>query len=705
MLNKNNKKEISAIEDLIKAKVYVNPTRFEELTRIKEQIWSANPKKPEAPGTLLCLNPSPGVEEALRGLPDYNLQVEHICDDPSDPTHKKDRKRFVKLFKKLEQAGHSAVVHHLGSQDEELTMLDRRVIALSLLARLPVVCVATACPDPLPAASAASGDTWPVFFVPHPEDTRQLREWLSTELPRVRTLAAAIEAELQARVEHLARVNAPLHFLKRASVALVPFGVMTVNFLGILRLMATMLGCVGMRGDTSANKALGLLGAQNAALVTAVDSMGDVYSFAVFATVLADLQGMGLMEAAAAMDVLDGLMLGSISVVTGAVSALGAYLSRPVVVRAAASFLASLQTIHVLNPSMRRATEKRPGGGRGGKGGRRGKGKGEETEGLLAASRSGALGVKGGEGKGKGKGKGGKGAEEGGAAALRARREAEAEAALAEVAAAGLGAEEGGEEEEREGGDDDDAATTPSSSEDEGEAAQAEAGAAGAAAVADAKAAKAAAKAAKKAARLEEKERKRQAKQELRERRAAEKAAAAEAKAVEKAATAERKAAEKAAAAERKAAEKAAKEEARLQRKAGGGGPTGSSAAPEGAGASTSASSEAAAAATATAGSVRWWQRKRSVPPAAEAATGSAAAPGGGGNGDGSGGSGSGSEDDDEDEEGEAAGGMDERMGLDEQTRQALAQFLSLAEEEVFDADAAAAAAAAASGGAAVGRR
>jgi hypothetical protein len=33
-------------------------------------------------------------------------------------------------------------------------------------------------------------------------------------------------------VAHLAKVNTPLHFLSRASVALVPFGVMAVNFLG-----------------------------------------------------------------------------------------------------------------------------------------------------------------------------------------------------------------------------------------------------------------------------------------------------------------------------------------------------------------------------------------------------------------------------------------------------------------------------------------
>ncbi|EFJ44928.1 hypothetical protein VOLCADRAFT_94709 [Volvox carteri f. nagariensis] len=365
MFNKDNKKEISAIEDLLKAKIYVNPKRFEELNKLKGDIWSQNVNVAGDPCTLLCFNVSPEVEEQLHDLGLYRLQVERISEDPADPSHKEDRKRFLKVFggKRLEKARVVAIVHELRGEDEELTLLDRRIIALSLLNKLPVVVLATQYSNALPAAKAATGDTWPVFFVPHPrEHMGPVREvtWLSTELPRVRALSASIESDLHDRVAHLSRVNAPLHFLTRASVALVPFGVMTVNFLGILRLMANMLQCVGMRGDTSANKSLGLLGAKNAALVSAVDSLGDVYSFAVFTTVLADLQGLGLVEAAAAMDVLDGLMLGSISVVTGAVSALGAYLSRPLVVRAAAEFLASLQTIYVLNPSMRRERERRP---------------------------------------------------------------------------------------------------------------------------------------------------------------------------------------------------------------------------------------------------------------------------------------------------------------------------------------------------------
>ncbi|PNH10274.1 hypothetical protein TSOC_003013 [Tetrabaena socialis] len=272
MLNRNNKKERTAIEDLIKAKVFVNPARLEELERLREELWRPDAVLPESPCTLLCLNLSQPVEDALRELSSFVLQVEHVSPDPAN---KEDRKRFVKLFaaKRLQKGGVSAIVHELSSMDEELTLFDRRVIALSVLNKLPVICVATAAPDALAAASAATGHTWPVFFAPHPEDSRSLCEWLVEQLPRVRALAAAIEADLQARVAPFAKVNAPWHFLSRASVALVPFGVMTVNFLGIVRLMANLLQVVGMRGDTSANKALSMLGAQNAALVIAVDSL------------------------------------------------------------------------------------------------------------------------------------------------------------------------------------------------------------------------------------------------------------------------------------------------------------------------------------------------------------------------------------------------------------------------------------------------
>ncbi|PNW88582.1 hypothetical protein CHLRE_01g035650v5 [Chlamydomonas reinhardtii] len=366
VFNRNNRKEISAIEDLIEAKIYVNPERQSELQRQRERLWQL--PTDELPGgsacTLLCLNLSNDFADALRAcLPGWKFQLETIADDPASPQYKADRKRFVKLFegKALEEAGISAVVQELRSQGEELAQLDKRVIALSLLSRLPVISCCCSSADALPAAAAATGDTWPVFHMPHmPEDVRPLVKWLREELPRVRALSTAIADDLKARTAHLAKVNGPLHFLKRGAVAMVPLGVMVVNTIGSIRLMTRMLRLSGMRGDNAAGKSLGLLGASNAVFMNAIDSVGDLYSFVIFTTLLAEFKTMGLLEMTQAMEVVDGLTLGSISVVTGLVSAIGAYISRPGMVRAAASFLASLQTIYALNPGMRRESTARP---------------------------------------------------------------------------------------------------------------------------------------------------------------------------------------------------------------------------------------------------------------------------------------------------------------------------------------------------------
>lgn len=75
VFNKDNKKEITAIEDLIKAKVYVNPSRFSELSHLKETIWRPDAELPVDPCSLLCINLSPVVEDALRNLRGYTLQV------------------------------------------------------------------------------------------------------------------------------------------------------------------------------------------------------------------------------------------------------------------------------------------------------------------------------------------------------------------------------------------------------------------------------------------------------------------------------------------------------------------------------------------------------------------------------------------------------------------------------------------------------
>lgn len=78
VFNRNNRKEISAIEDLIEAKIYVNPERQSELQRQRERLWQL--PTDELPGgsacTLLCLNLSNDFADALRAcLPGWKFQV------------------------------------------------------------------------------------------------------------------------------------------------------------------------------------------------------------------------------------------------------------------------------------------------------------------------------------------------------------------------------------------------------------------------------------------------------------------------------------------------------------------------------------------------------------------------------------------------------------------------------------------------------
>ncbi len=66
---------------------------------------------------------------------------------------------------------HDEEVGPAGDEEgDQLTLFDRRVMALSLLNGLPVVALSRTVPTALHHASAASGHTWPVYFIPNPED-------------------------------------------------------------------------------------------------------------------------------------------------------------------------------------------------------------------------------------------------------------------------------------------------------------------------------------------------------------------------------------------------------------------------------------------------------------------------------------------------------------------------------------------------------
>lgn len=92
-----------------------------------------------------------------------------------------------------------------------------------------------------------------------------------------------------------------------------------------------------------------------------LDNIGDMYQFLAGGTVAYSLtsavaMGQGLSEAVNALAVTDLALLGSASVVTGAVAALGAALTRPHMVSMLADLIATLQTLWLLFPDTRRAS-------------------------------------------------------------------------------------------------------------------------------------------------------------------------------------------------------------------------------------------------------------------------------------------------------------------------------------------------------------
>jgi hypothetical protein len=149
------------------------------------------------------------------------------------------------------------------------------------------------------------------------------------------------------------------HGLKRMPVAFVPFGVSAMNFIGLTRLVTKILFTTGMAKD-HATKATGVsLAGQAYAKVLILDNIGDMYQLLAAGTIAYSLtsavaMGTGLSEAVNALAITDFALLGSVSVVTGAIAALGAALTRPHMVSMLADLIATLQTLWLLFPPTRR---------------------------------------------------------------------------------------------------------------------------------------------------------------------------------------------------------------------------------------------------------------------------------------------------------------------------------------------------------------
>jgi hypothetical protein len=147
--------------------------------------------------------------------------------------------------------------------------------------------------------------------------------------------------------------------MKRAPIAIVPFGVAAINLVGLSRLVTRIFLATGMAKDRATSKAGVSLAAQAYAKTYVLDSAGDVYQLLAASTIVYSLTssvaaGAGLLDAVNALSVGDVALLGSVSLVTGAIAAIGAALTRPHMVVMLADLIATLQTVWLLFPAARR---------------------------------------------------------------------------------------------------------------------------------------------------------------------------------------------------------------------------------------------------------------------------------------------------------------------------------------------------------------
>jgi hypothetical protein len=184
-------------------------------------------------------------------------------------------------------------------------------------------------------------------------------QWLSHDLPLLRALQEALDADITARVGHLAEVNVPRYFITRAAVSLVPGAILAANMLSSMWRVGKMMELTGMTPDDPSSKTgksyLQKLGVMSTAKVAAVESLGDVYQYAVYIWLAAAAADAAAGGASLAATLVDEVLLGSVVVLAGALSTFAAVYSRPLFVARAGEFLAMLQLIYLINPRMRRA--------------------------------------------------------------------------------------------------------------------------------------------------------------------------------------------------------------------------------------------------------------------------------------------------------------------------------------------------------------
>ena len=100
-------------------------------------------------------------------------------------------------------------------------------------------------------------------------------------------LKARIHADVRAKIQHYGQVNYLWHGAKRVPVAFVPFGVAAVNFVGMSRLVTSILRDTGMLRDRGTQAACLQCAGKSYAAVCLLGNLSDLYEITAAGAVVA----------------------------------------------------------------------------------------------------------------------------------------------------------------------------------------------------------------------------------------------------------------------------------------------------------------------------------------------------------------------------------------------------------------------------------
>jgi hypothetical protein len=209
--------------------------------------------------------------------------------------------------------------------------------------------------DRLPMTQHMSGDCDMSVAASHMQYCKD-----ATMIPRFLALREAVKSDVGARLKRYETINYALYAAARVPAAIVPFGVQVANFIDMLRLVRNMLIAVGMTDDALMEHSAADAGRKVLLQNALVGAMADVYTFMsggaiTLGLTTAAVAGDGLVTAMHAFAVMDPLVVGAVSLMAGAVSAVAAALTRPLMVRSLGELIASVQTMWLAFPTMRRS--------------------------------------------------------------------------------------------------------------------------------------------------------------------------------------------------------------------------------------------------------------------------------------------------------------------------------------------------------------